>query len=228
MRLRRGSANVLTLLSRDLTANLNALDTTLKGIVQELADDDLWQSIPHLRHRILFGHLTPAETGAGDILVINEYGRIIEDAASEIPRGGSFTDRDYFQFHRDRSDAGLHVSRPFKSRLDDGLHIALSRRVSRPGRKLRGRGGGGHAPDEPLASPEGPEPRREGIRDAVSRRRHRARAQALQRGRRRPRPEPDRRTSSATCRRAPAISTVSRPSTGSSATTPSGTSKTCR
>ncbi|MET0428166.1 MAG: sensor domain-containing diguanylate cyclase, partial [Microvirga sp.] len=126
------SANVLTLLSRDLAANLNALDTTLKGIVQELGDDDLWQAVPHLRHRILFGHLTPAETGAGDILVINEYGGIIEDAASEIPRGGSFTDRDYFQIHRDRSDAGLHVSRPFKSRLDDGLHIALSRRVSHP------------------------------------------------------------------------------------------------
>jgi diguanylate cyclase (GGDEF)-like protein len=122
--------NVSALLTQSLNRDLEELDTSLKGILRQLGNEEIWRLIPNLRHRILFSQVMTGNIGP--VLVMNELGNIIEDEESLIPRSGNFADRDYFQVHKERPDIGLYVSRPFRSRMDGTLQIVLSRRVSRP------------------------------------------------------------------------------------------------
>ena len=65
------------------------------------------------------------------VVVTDERGDITYEAEHAVPRRANFADRDYFQVHRDRADAGLFASRPFASRLSNTSNIGLSRRLPR-------------------------------------------------------------------------------------------------
>ncbi|WZB75126.1 hypothetical protein WJ972_35190 [Achromobacter insuavis] len=50
-----------------------------------------------------------------------------------MPPDVNFADRDFFQVHRERADAGMYISRPYQSRLRGGDEsIGISRRLSHP------------------------------------------------------------------------------------------------
>src|SRR5690606_33548998 len=98
--------------------------------VQHLADPSVAALPPSLRNKILFGTLLPA--GYGLQLILDDGGRAIASSQALPPGTWSFAERDYFLVHRENPHAGLFVSHPFRSPLDDRPSIALSRRYANP------------------------------------------------------------------------------------------------
>ncbi|WP_230533944.1 sensor domain-containing diguanylate cyclase [Microvirga roseola] len=126
----KSSENLLTALARDLGGNIGLLDLSIRGVIQDLGEADLQHLAPELRHRMLFDRAASASL-MGSILVLNEKGDVVADAASIVPRSANFSDRDYFTAHQHNPRRGLYVSRPYRSRFrNNDLSIAISRRLS--------------------------------------------------------------------------------------------------
>ncbi len=122
--------NLMLLIERDISRNIELYDLSLQNVVDGLADPELATLPPHQRHRLLFDR---AATGAflGAIFVMDAHGNIVIDSAESPARQGNFADREYFAAHRDGLAKGLYISRPYASRLRGGaLTIALSRRIT--------------------------------------------------------------------------------------------------
>ncbi|ABO57094.1 sensor domain-containing diguanylate cyclase [Burkholderia vietnamiensis] len=124
--------NLLLLIERDISRNIELYDLSLQNVVDGLADPELAALPATQRHRMLFDR---AANGAylGAIFVMDTRGNIVIDSGVSPPRQGNFSDRDYFTVHRDGLAQGLYISRPYASRLRSGaLTIALSRRITLP------------------------------------------------------------------------------------------------
>ncbi|AOJ77704.1 sensor domain-containing diguanylate cyclase [Burkholderia ubonensis] len=124
--------NLMLLIERDISRNIELYDLSLQNVVDGLADPELAALPATQRHRMLFDR---AANGAylGAIFVMDTRGNIVIDSGVSPPRQGNFSDRDYFTVHRDGLAQGLYISRPYASRLRNGaLTIALSRRIDRP------------------------------------------------------------------------------------------------
>ncbi len=122
--------NLMLLIERDISRNIELYDLSLQNVVDGLADPELMTLPPRQRHRLLFDR---AATGAylGAIFVMDPHGNVVIDSAASPPRQGNFADRDYFTVHRNRLAPGLYISRPYAARLRGGaLTIALSRRIT--------------------------------------------------------------------------------------------------
>ncbi|MEW6255546.1 MAG: sensor domain-containing diguanylate cyclase [Pseudomonadota bacterium] len=68
------------------------------------------------------------------VFVLDMDGNVVSESRHPSPRQGNFSDRDYFQVHRDAPAQGQFLSAPHRSRTDGDPFFALSRRlVSREG-----------------------------------------------------------------------------------------------
>ncbi|HKT67435.1 MAG TPA: sensor domain-containing diguanylate cyclase [Burkholderia sp.] len=122
--------NLMLLIERDISRNIELYDLSLQNVVDGLADPELMALPPRQRHRLLFDR---AASGPylGAIFVMDAHGNIVIDSSASPPRQGNFADRAYFTVHRDRLAQDLYISRPYASRLRGGaLTIALSRRIT--------------------------------------------------------------------------------------------------
>ncbi|MDR6412980.1 UNVERIFIED_ORG: diguanylate cyclase (GGDEF)-like protein [Burkholderia sp. 1595] len=129
-RTRETSRNVALIAERDIERNFELYALSLQSVVDGLGNAEVMALPAHLRRHFLFDDAATARN-LGSMLVLDARGNIIIDAANDVPRKGNFADRDYFRVHRDNPGAGLYVSAPFQSRLQNGSpSIALSRRVS--------------------------------------------------------------------------------------------------
>ncbi|MGI4942715.1 MAG: diguanylate cyclase [Janthinobacterium lividum] len=126
----QASNNLVLALERDITRTVATYDLSLQGTVDAMRLPGIGTISPELRHAALFDRAATAEY-LGSLLVLDAAGDIIADSTAVTPHRLNLADRDYFTVHRDRTDAGLFVSRPFRSRLRGGdASIAISRRLS--------------------------------------------------------------------------------------------------
>lgn len=126
------SRNVALIAQRDIERNFELYSLSLQAVVDGMHRTDVLTLPPKLRNEVLFDRAATARH-LGSILVLDAKGYIIIDAATDTPRPGNFSDRDYFTVQRDNPNAGLYVSDPYESRLRNGAKtIALSRRISNP------------------------------------------------------------------------------------------------
>ena len=125
------SRNLLQLFERDIARNVEVLDLSLQGVVENLHDPEAAGVSPRLRQRILFDRSASARD-LGVLLVINETGEVEVDAAAVPPRKGNYADREYFRAHKNNPGLGLYVGRPLVSRLTGERMLPFSRRISRP------------------------------------------------------------------------------------------------
>ncbi|WP_259460851.1 diguanylate cyclase [Paraburkholderia sp. BL23I1N1] len=131
-RARETSHNLALIAQRDIERNFELYALSLQAVVDGMSQPDVLALPPHLRREVLFDRAATAKY-LGSMLVLDASGNIVIDSASDIPRKGNFADRSYFTIQRDRPNAGLYISAPFKSRLRNGVpSIALSRRLSHP------------------------------------------------------------------------------------------------
>jgi hypothetical protein len=128
-RARQSSANVVSAMAGDVARNIEVYNLALQAVVDGMQDPAVAALPPELRRKVLFDRSTIAGFISG-IYALDALGNVSDDPVGRIIRS-NFADRDYFLVHRSRSDVGLYVSRPFRSRLREGeLSIALSRRIS--------------------------------------------------------------------------------------------------
>ncbi|MEF3065047.1 sensor domain-containing diguanylate cyclase [Pandoraea apista] len=124
--------NIVDVLERDLELNFQLYEASLDAVVTLLARPDVDALPPGLRRELIFERAGAARH-VGSLVVLDENGNIVIDAASELPRNFNFSDRDYFKVHRDDPHAGLFVSGFIHSRLrDNAPTMVLSRRITRP------------------------------------------------------------------------------------------------
>lgn len=125
------SQNLLQLTERDIARNIEIIDLSLTAVVENLKAPGVAQASPELRQMILFDRASTARD-IGVMLVLDENGDAVIDAAGYPPRELNNADRAYFQAHKARADLGLYISRPLVSRLMGAPIVVLSRRIDKP------------------------------------------------------------------------------------------------
>jgi len=125
------SKNLLQVIERDIARNVEIIDLSLQAVVDNLNAPGVAQAAPELRQLVLFDRAITARD-LGVLLVLDEGGDIVAEAAAWPPRKGNYADREYFQVHKDRAGLGLHVGRPVVSRLTGEQMMNFSRRIDKP------------------------------------------------------------------------------------------------
>ena len=125
------SKNLLQVIERDIARNVEIIDLSLRGVVENLKAPGVADASPELRQLVLFDRAATARD-MGVMLVLDENGDSIIDAAAVPARRTNNADRDYFQAHKARADLGLYISRPLVSRLTGTRMVVLSRRINKP------------------------------------------------------------------------------------------------
>ncbi|MCV4282829.1 sensor domain-containing diguanylate cyclase [Pseudomonas capsici] len=134
----RTASNIIQLINADVLRNAELYDTSLQGILKSWKRPDLPDISAELRQLVLFDRSTIAPF-KGDMVLLDKDGKIIADSLSVIPRNDNFSDRAYFQFHRQNPSPDLHVDGPFKIRWGNpDWCISLSRRMSGPNGEFEG------------------------------------------------------------------------------------------
>ena len=123
------TTNLATAIQRDIGRTVETYDLSLKAALRGLQAPELDRLSPATRRGLLFDGATEAKH-MGSVFIMDASGHIVDDSAEWPPRAGSFPDRDYFAAQRDHADAGLYISKPYRSRLTNEWSVALSRRVN--------------------------------------------------------------------------------------------------
>ena len=127
---RQASANLAIALERDIGRNIAVYDLSLQGAVSAVRLAGLDQVSPDIRHSAMFAQAARAEY-LGALLILDSEGRVVADSTSLVPHNLNLAAEDYFATHRERADAGLFISRPFRSPMMAGEPaVAISRRLS--------------------------------------------------------------------------------------------------
>ena len=129
----RNSKNILGTVSTDIARNFELYDLSLQAVVDGLQLPGLPDLSEEIRQAVLYDRATTAKY-LGTIVILNEHGVVVDNAGEPLAHSINLADRDFFDVHRQRSDAGLYVSAPRRAReINPGkLVIVLSRRVNHP------------------------------------------------------------------------------------------------
>ncbi|MFC3695646.1 GGDEF domain-containing protein [Chenggangzhangella methanolivorans] len=127
----RTSRNLLQVIEQDIERNIEVIDLSLRGAAENLNAPGVAEADPALRQLMLFDRATTAQD-IGVMLVLDETGEAVFDAASYPPRKINNADRDYFKAHQAERGLGLLISRPLVSRLTGAPIVVLSRRIDKP------------------------------------------------------------------------------------------------
>ena len=125
------SASIGALIEQDITRNLEFYNLSFQAVIDGIKNPRLMALDPTLRQLALFDRSATAE-GLGSILVLDENGNpVLDSRTTKLPQV-NFADRDYFQVHRSRVDAGLYISLPLQSRIRNQADwiMCISRRLS--------------------------------------------------------------------------------------------------
>lgn len=125
----RSANNVVQLIDADVQRNAELYDTSLLGLIAAWRRPDVMTISPELRQLVLFDRATAAPF-KGDVVLLDDTGRIVADSTSLTPRLDNFSDRPGFQKHRGSGSLALVVDGPFLSRWGfKDLCISFSRRL---------------------------------------------------------------------------------------------------
>lgn len=138
LRAREFSENIALILERDIARNIEVYDLSMQAVIDGVKSPDVMALPSSIRQLVLFDRSSNARD-LGSLLVTDAAGRITIDSRSVPPRPVHLGDRDYFQIHRSRTDAGLFISKPFTPRAQDAdTTIGLSRRLTDADGKFTG------------------------------------------------------------------------------------------
>lgn len=136
-RAQEASGNILRLVERDISRNVEVLDLALQAAVDGMRRPEVRAADLELRRLVLFDRSSRA-AGIGGVVILDSEGRVSLASGDapplDYPTSG---DRDYFNVHI-AAEVGLHISRPFRSRALDTEVIGLSRRIVDPDGRFGG------------------------------------------------------------------------------------------
>jgi hypothetical protein len=126
----QAASNLVVAINSDIARNFEQYDLSLQGVIEGLKLPEINQVSRRARQAILFDHSATA-IYLGSIRVVDTAGNVTLDSRALNPAPDNFSDRDFFQVHKNSADVGLYLSAPFNARNGEYV-IALSRRLSRP------------------------------------------------------------------------------------------------
>lgn len=115
----------------DIERNIENLNLSLEGVIENLQMPGLDQLSPKFRQILLFDRSTTARH-LSSLVVIREDGSVRFDSRNLNPSSENLADRDYFRIHKYNDFVGLFISRPIRSRLTGVQIIVFSRRLAHP------------------------------------------------------------------------------------------------
>jgi diguanylate cyclase (GGDEF)-like protein len=119
--------NLAASIDAEISRNVELYDLSLRAVASSMVMPEINQVSKPIRHLILFDHAATAKH-FGPIQVFDAEGKLTIDASTLDPIDENRSEEEYFQFHRDRPEAGLFISRPM---LHHGAYaIVLSRRIT--------------------------------------------------------------------------------------------------
>lgn len=119
--------NLVGSLGNDIARNIELFDLSLQAVVEGMRNPQVRSVSPELRQLILFDRSTTAKN-IGSLLVLDRDGNVLVESRSLLPRDTNYASRPYFQFHRENSKSGLHISAPYATKRGEYV-LAISRRV---------------------------------------------------------------------------------------------------
>ncbi len=122
---------IVAAVAADLARNIETLDLSITGVIENLKLPDLEDVSPRQRQLLLFDRSVAARH-LSSILVIREDGRLSYNSRTTDPSKADFADRDYFQIHKHNDAIGLFVARPVVSRITGVSVLPFSRRLAKP------------------------------------------------------------------------------------------------
>lgn len=126
----KASDNLAAALEQDIARTFLTLDLSLQGMAEVLALPGINSTTPQVRQAALFDRAATAEH-LGVITVVDAQGNLIEKPQPALlPL--NYSGREYFKAHQQRSDLGLFISRPFRSRISGKWVVTLSRQLFAP------------------------------------------------------------------------------------------------
>ena len=125
------SANVAEAVAQHAYDTIKEADTVLVGLVERLEHGG--KSEPELGriHDLLVHHVSELPQLQG-IFVYGEDGRWLINAQPVLLRNLNNSDREYFIYHREHADRGVHIGPPVRSKSTGDWIITVSRRFNQP------------------------------------------------------------------------------------------------
>jgi two-component system, NtrC family, sensor kinase len=129
----RSIVGLVRLIAEQSERTIQAIDLTLIGIRDGL---QLAPSLPP--NDAAFGAALKERLKSlpyvYSLCVIGPDGTVIHDSSAGDPAAKplSFTDRPYFQLHKEDASVGLHIGHPLRNRYSDAWFVSVSRRIADP------------------------------------------------------------------------------------------------
>ncbi|TWI57503.1 PAS domain S-box-containing protein/diguanylate cyclase (GGDEF)-like protein [Pseudomonas duriflava] len=123
-----GVRNLANVLSRDIGRNIELIDLTLQGVVDNLRQPGVDRMDPSLRQRLLFQSLETINY-LDTIVITTARGEPRLDSRSLSPLASSVAGKEFF-LAQQRQDQGLYIGLPERDPVSGKLYIPLSRRLN--------------------------------------------------------------------------------------------------
>jgi diguanylate cyclase (GGDEF)-like protein len=123
------AASMVVAIESDVIRNVEALNLSLQGVINNMGHPEIGSISPDLRQRVLFDHATSARQ-FGAILVIDEAGRLRYDSRNRSPKPVDLSGRDYFRIHQSKNAPVLYVGQPEAARQSGAFLVGISKRLS--------------------------------------------------------------------------------------------------
>ncbi|MEW6124401.1 MAG: sensor domain-containing diguanylate cyclase [Pseudomonadota bacterium] len=129
---RQASQNLLTSIAGNIDANMRVYSFALDLGATAWESGEASTLSAETRHRLL-GTIADKARHVAVVFVLDRNGMLTSESEIFPSREFDLGDRDYFQVHRERADAGHFLSTPHLSRLREGEpFFAMSRRLNAP------------------------------------------------------------------------------------------------
>lgn len=124
------SANLITVVNRDIARNVEIYGLSLRAVVDGVQTPAVMSMAPAMRDKVLFDRAMSAPF-IGDVVATDEAGNVVVTHGKDAPPV-NIAQQDFFVAQARSADTGLFVSRPFHTGAPDDWRVAMSRRIERP------------------------------------------------------------------------------------------------
>ncbi len=124
-------ANLSQTLSSQAQASIKQADTVLFSLIDRIETDGMGPDQLPLLNRLLSAQRNELPQLHG-LFIYDAKGAWIADSNGILPPNANNSDREYFIYHRDHPDRGLHVGLSIKSRSTGEWVLPVSRRINNP------------------------------------------------------------------------------------------------
>ncbi|MFZ6722937.1 sensor domain-containing diguanylate cyclase [Undibacterium sp. Ji49W] len=125
----RATSNLARSIGQHAYDTIKGADTVLVGLVERLEVDGVTESNLERMHSLLIKRVQELPQLHG-LFVYDQDGRWVTNSQATLNKNANNSDREYFIYHREHTDRGVHIGPPIKSKSTGEWIITVSRRFN--------------------------------------------------------------------------------------------------